>query len=89
MVATGGTKAGARKARRKRSGKASYLFVGKGGTLYVASARTGDVRQVDPKNAAKIHELLKERQRLGVRIATELRKQGYPLDDEVVVNIET
>ena len=89
MAAKGGTKTGALKVRRKRSGKASYLFVGKGGTLFVASGRTGDVRQVDPKDAAKVHELLRERQRLGVRIATELRRQGFSLDDEVVVNIET
>jgi len=82
-----GTKTSAGKTRSAPGGKASYLFVGKGGTLYVASTVTGDVRKVDKKKAVKVHQLLRQRQRLGLRIASELRRQGFGLDEQVVVNI--
>jgi hypothetical protein len=61
---------------KDRSGKGrgatedrNYLIVSKNRKLVVVSGATGKVRNVDPKNTAKILKLLKERQKASRKIA--------------------
>jgi hypothetical protein len=47
----------------------NYLIVTRNRKLVVVSAASGKVKEVDPKNSAKILKLLKERQKASRRIA--------------------
>ena len=76
--------------RRKRRAAVAHsvLLVQSDGTMLLASASTGKVRVLTPEESEKVLPLLRQRQKLGRKLAALLLKKGRQTGDEDIWDLE-
>jgi hypothetical protein len=67
----------AKKRKKGKGGDENYIVRGKGGKLFVASGKTGNVDAIKARHVDEIESLIKQRQELGLKLSQLLDEQGY------------
>jgi len=74
--------------RKTRGSKPNYVIIGNEGQVLVVSGATGGVSLLDKARATDVVALIRERQRLGKKLAKALTREGLVGADEIVIDLE-